>query len=161
MIIPTVDEQDKLIEYKEKSQVKDSDVYRVSALWLTNSKGEVLLAKRVHTKKHDPSKWGPAVAGTVEKGETYESNIIKETEEEIGLTNVKFKLGAKQRIHGKHNFFDQWFLATVDMNANDFVIQKEEVEEVRWFSKKEIKAIFKKNPDFFIASAKQWIDLFV
>ncbi len=29
--------------------------------------------------------WGSAVAGTVEKGEDYESNIYKETEEEIGL----------------------------------------------------------------------------
>ena len=31
---------------------------------------------RSFTKSHDPGKWGPAVAGTVEEGETY--NFLKE-----------------------------------------------------------------------------------
>ena len=33
-----------------------------------------------------PEVWGPAVSGTNEEGETYDSNIIKEAQEEIGLT---------------------------------------------------------------------------
>jgi NADH pyrophosphatase NudC (nudix superfamily) len=41
------------------------------------------LTQRAATKKNDPDKRTSAVAGTVEKGETFETNIIKETQEEI------------------------------------------------------------------------------
>ncbi len=47
-------------------------------MWLRNSLGQSLLAKRSASKELDPSKWGPAVAGTIEAGQTYESNIYKE-----------------------------------------------------------------------------------
>ncbi|GAF94063.1 unnamed protein product, partial [marine sediment metagenome] len=76
-----VDDNDKIIGYKERDTLKREDIYRVSALWITNSHGEILLARRHHTKSHRPRKWGPAVAGTVDAGETYEDNIIKEAEE--------------------------------------------------------------------------------
>ena len=57
--IPIVDENDKLIEYKERDTLDHTkDVYRVSALWIINSKGDVLLAKRVATKTQDPNRWG-------------------------------------------------------------------------------------------------------
>ncbi len=127
---------------------------------MTNSKGEALLARRALSKSHDPGKWGPAVAGTVEKGESYEQNIYKEAEEELGIQGLKLEKEAKQRIHGKHNFFDQWFAVNLDWDISKFMIQKEEVEEIRWFSKKEILETFEKNPSFFLPSAKQWIDLF-
>ena len=47
----------------------------------------VLIVERqtAFDKKYDPGKWGPSAAGTVEEGETYQSNIIKELQEEIGL----------------------------------------------------------------------------
>ena len=88
MKIPVVNQQDEIIGYKEKSLITTDDIYRVSALWITDTTGRILLAKRAFTKSRHPGLWGPAVAGTVEEGETYESNIIKEAEEEIGLKNI-------------------------------------------------------------------------
>lgn len=85
-----VDENDTIIGHKNRDSMEDGDMYRVSALWIQNSKGDILLAQRSFDKRNDPGKWGPAVAGTVEEGETYESNIIKEAEEEIGLKNSHF-----------------------------------------------------------------------
>ena len=84
-----VDEDDNIIGSKERNSIVSGDIYRVSALLIENSKGEILLAQRALTKKHDPGKWGPPVAGTVEEGETYESNIVKEAEEELGLKNIQ------------------------------------------------------------------------
>lgn len=79
MKIQIVDENDKFVSNKERSEVDyKSDIYRVSALWLTNSKGQTLLAKRAMVKDKDPGKWGPAVAGTIDEGETYDENIYKE-----------------------------------------------------------------------------------
>lgn len=89
MKLPTVivNENDEIIGHKLREEVDPkNDIYRVSALWVTNSAGDVLIAQRKLTKKHAPGKWEPAVAGTVEKGETDESNIYKEAQEEIGLS---------------------------------------------------------------------------
>lgn len=79
-----VDDNDNIIGYKSKAAIDKDDLrYRVSALWITNSKREILLARRSYTKRHDPGKWGPAAAGTVEKGESYKDNIKKEAKEEL------------------------------------------------------------------------------
>ncbi|MDP3837246.1 MAG: NUDIX domain-containing protein [bacterium] len=117
-----VNSDDEIIGYKIRAAVSEDDIYRVSALWIINSQGDILLAKRHHTKLNNPNMWGPAVAGTVEEGETYESNITKETEEEIGLKNIKPTLGPKIEITGKHHYFTQWFTAKVDIDINDLKI---------------------------------------
>lgn len=89
MRIQIVNENDEYIGAKERSEIDHgTDIYRVSALWLINSLGQVLLAKRAATKDHSPGKWGPAVAGTVEESETYDENIRKEAKEEIGLVDA-------------------------------------------------------------------------
>ena len=137
--LPIVDENDNIIDHKERDTVDyQKDIYRISALWIENSKGEVLLAKRVATKKQDPNKWGPAVAGTVDEGETYEQNIVKEAEEELGLKD-KFEKGPKIRIKGKYNYFCQWYVLKTDRNINEFKIEEDEVSEIKWWSKEALK----------------------
>lgn len=133
-----VNEKDEIIGYKERGTLAPEDIYRVSALWIENSKGEILLARRAHTKKKDPGKWGPAVAGTVEEGETYESNIIKEAEEELGLINISPQQGLKKRIKNPHNYIVKLFLLKLDKEIEEFKINKKEVAEIKWFTKQEI-----------------------
>lgn len=157
--IVVVDEEDNIIGHEERAAVDEKGLrYRVSALWITNSQGDILLAKRAMTKKHDPGKWGPAVAGTVDEGESYEDNIIKEAEEEIGLTNFQMKKGPKTKSDGKHKHFTQWFLAVVDKPSPSFTRQEEEVAEIRWFSKEEIEACVREHPDEFLVKARHLFD---
>jgi isopentenyl-diphosphate Delta-isomerase len=153
-----VDEQDNIIGSKERTGEIKEGIYRVSALWITNSKGQVLLARRQLDKAHDPGAWGPAVAGTVEEGEIYDFNIVKEAEEELGLKNIKFEKGKKVRVRGKYNYFCQWFLLKLDKKAEDFKFDKKEVLEVKWFSKQEILEM-SKNPKM-LTSTHIWVDLF-
>lgn len=82
--IIVVDKDDKIITYKKRGTLLSKDIYRVSALWITNKKGEVLLAKRAMDKKLYPGCWGPAVAGTVEKGETYKIIFTKKQRKSWG-----------------------------------------------------------------------------
>ena len=105
-------------------------------------------------KKHHPGRWGPAVAGTNDVGENYESNIIKETEEEIGLKDCEFKLGKKKRVSGEYNYFCQWYFVIVDKNLEDFTIQEDEVEEIRWFGRDELLNELNKYPDRFVNALK-------
>lgn len=150
MKIPIVDENDNIIEYKDRNDRDFNAIYRVSSLWVTNSKGEILLARRAFDKKHDPGKWGPAVAGTVEEGETYESNIIKEAEEELGLKNIKPTLGAKLRKKTKWNYFTQQFNLLLDKDISDFKVQEKEVAEIKWFTEKGLRKELEEHPDDFL-----------
>jgi len=118
--IVIVDENDKIIGYKSRNTLKKEDIYRVSVLWITNFLGEILLAKRHHTKIHHPGKWGPAVAGTVDEGETYQDNIMKETEEELGLKNVNLELGPKTKTDDEYRHFTQWYTLCTDKNISEF-----------------------------------------
>lgn len=148
--ITIVNDQDEIIGYKERGTLVKADIYRVAALWVTNSSGDILLAQRQLGKRHDPGKWGPAVAGTVDEGETYESNILKEADEEIGLKNINPMLGPKRRVSDEYNYFCQWYKLTIDKSAEDFTIQEEEVEQVRWFSKAELQKELREYPERFL-----------
>jgi isopentenyl-diphosphate delta-isomerase len=137
----TVDENDNQISVVPRSE-HDEHIYRVSALSITNSKGEILLAQRAFTKKHHPGKWGPAVAGTVEEGETYLSNILKETEEEIGIsiTEEDIELGPKtDTLDKKYKHFTQWFYYRTDKDITEFTYSDDEVADIRWFTPEEIR----------------------
>jgi len=149
--IQIVTGNDQLITCKDRDKVDyKRDIYRVSALWLANSKGEVLLAKRKMTKDKDPGKWGPAVAGTLEEGETYESNIYKEAEEKLGIKGVKFSLGPKIRVSKPRNYFCQWFRLTLDRTIEEFTVQEEEVEEITWVAREKLVEDMRKNPQNYI-----------
>jgi len=156
-----VNESDEIINYKYRKILDNSeDIYRCSALWITNSDNKILLAKRSLNKEHNPGKWGPAVAGTNDQGETYEQNMVKEAKEEIGLDNLNLIECPKLREKGKYNHFTQWFIANVDKNINEFKIQKEEVDQIKWFEKQELLEEIKKNPTNFLNGMLDWIKMF-
>ncbi len=139
------------LQYRDKID-HEKEIYRVTGIWIENSKGQVLIAQRQLTKLHDPGKWGPAVAGTIEEGETYESNAYKELEEELGLINVKLELGPKTFRDGSKKHFTQWFVCVVDLPADAFKLQEEEVEAVAWIDKVNLVKDVKENPDKYIPS---------
>ena len=156
-----VNEDDEIINHKNRSELKDGDIYRVSALWITNSRGEILLAKRCRTNHHHhPGKWMPAVAGTVEEGETYEENIIKETEEELGLKNIKPLLGPKTKTDNEFHHFTQWYTLKIDRELSEFKIQEDEVGEIKWFPPDKLKKELLKHPEKFLPTMKKYFELF-
>lgn len=157
--IVIVNDQDKVIGCKERGTIEPEDIYRVSALWLTNSKGDILLAQRQLGKRHHPGMWGPAVAGTVDEGESYDENIIKEAEEEIGLKDIKPQKSIRQRVTlatGDHNHFTQWYTLVVDKAAEDFTIQEEEVEQVKWFTRAELGKELLEYPEKYLKGLR-WV----
>ena len=148
-----VNDDDEIIGHKRREDIDwKKDIYRIGAVWLTNSKGEVLLAQRLLTKDKDPGKWGPAAAGTLEEGENYESNAYKEAEEEIGLSGVRFEKGPKQRFYEPRQAFCQWYLGICDKAAEEFTIQEDEVEQVAWVNIDELKKDLQKYPDKYVPS---------
>ncbi|OGI45475.1 hypothetical protein A2121_00935 [Candidatus Nomurabacteria bacterium GWB1_40_6] len=152
MRVPIVDENDIVLYYKDR---KDRDlrkeISRSSAIWITNEKGDILIAKRSKNKVNFPNIWGPSAAGTVEEGESYESNIIKEVKEEIGIELDNLSLGPKERESDNHEFFGQYFFSKISSNTK-FILQESEVDEVRWISLGELEKWYMENPKDFIVS---------
>lgn len=151
-----VNDKDEIIGHKKRGTLNQKDIYRVFALWIENSR-EILLARRALTKKKDPGLLGPAVAGTIEKGESYESNIIKESKEELGLINILLKKFIKTRVIYPHNHFTQWFLLKIDKDIKDFKIQEEEVAEIKWFTKEELFKLVEEDSKELIKSLKLFV----
>ncbi len=156
MKIQIVDDQDQLIGVKERTEVDyKTDIYHASALWLTNSKGQTLLAKRAAVKDKDPGKWGPALAGTIDEGETYDDNIYKEAMEEIGLEGEQFTKGQKIHITQPTNYFCQWYFVTLDRDVDSFVMQADEVDALEWADIEQMKQELKTNPDKYVPTMNQ------
>jgi isopentenyldiphosphate isomerase len=160
--IVIVNKQDLVIGSKQRGTTTYDDIYRVAAVWLSNFNSEVLLAQRKWTKKNNPGKWGPAAAGTVGEGETYEENIYKEAEEEIGLSGVNFQLGPKKLVDlpPTRRYFCQWYTAQIDWPVERFRIQESEVEQIIWVSLRDLFEDTARHPEKYVESASNWKSLF-
>lgn len=152
------DEVGNFIGQKSRFELKKGDMVAVSFLWVENSNGEVLIAQRSLEKTHDPGLWGPTVGGTLEPGETFESNIIKEAEEEIGLPKIE-----PEEIHRMHYWrkdgtgrYSVWFRTRVDLPVEKFKLQHEEVAEVKWIDKESLARQTKEYPDKFAGWPERW-----
>lgn len=154
-LIQIVNTDDEVIGHKLRNEVDfKSDIYRATALWLTNSKGQVLIAQRTLSKDKDPGKWGPAASGTMDKGEIYDQNAAKEAEEELGVSDLVLKKEKKVRLHSPRNYFCQWYSAVTDKGISDFSIQEEEVEQIVWIDVAELVEDMKENEDKYVANMK-------
>jgi len=161
MQISIVNENDEVVGYKEREDRNVEDIIRITAIWVTDENGNILLQQRKLNKKNSPGKWGPGVSGTVEEGETYESNAYKELEEEIGIKNILLTKSKKffgQTINGKR--FAQLFLCKISSDQR-LIPDDKEVEQLKWFSKKELLDFFKEKPENFVGLMKGLIDFLV
>lgn len=154
--IVIVNDNDEEIGLKERDDLGPDDIHRASAAWITNTKGEILLARRSYQKKIGPGKWSCATAGTVDEGEDYELNMLKELEEEIGLTLVPADLRLGPKIRTPHLFM-QWYYATVDLPIEAFTLQEDEVMDIRWVTPEEFERMLNEDPDQFVNSIDRWL----
>ncbi len=154
MLLVVVNDKDEVIGSKDRAEENKDDITRVAGLWIINSNSEMLIAQRSFNKEHDPGKWGPAAAGTVEEGETYISNVIKEAGEELGITIKEEQLitGSHKFRETSHKYFSQSFIVKLDIPIEDFTIQRVEVESIRWVPIEELTLWIKEKPQDFIAS---------
>jgi len=153
MKIPIVNKQDEVIGYKEREETTREDIRRIVGLNVFNEKGEVLIAKRQTTKTIDPDKWGPAVAGTVDDGYDYDTTVVKEAEEEIGLTNIK-PIFLKKMFYETYNArrFTAVYYVTINSLENALTLQEEEVAEIKWINLSKLEKWFEEKPEDFIPS---------
>lgn len=155
MKIPVVNEQDEIIGYKERKDTEQRDIRRIVALYVFNKNKEFLIAKRHSSKIIDPDLWGPSVAGTVDESSDYDydTTVVKEAEEEIGLKDIK-PIFLKKMFYETSNArrFTAVYYMTIDSSSITLKIQEDEVSEIRWITKDELEKWFEDRPQDFVPS---------
>lgn len=119
---------------------------RTVSCWIMNEKGEVLLQKRTANKLRNPNKWAKT-GGQVDSGETVEDAIFREVKEELGIEIPKeqIKVVDIYKDNNKNRRFSYIFIFVVNHKLDDYILQKEEVSEVKYVTIEEIELIKKNN----------------
>jgi isopentenyldiphosphate isomerase len=96
-----------------------------------NSKGEMLLQRRSLDKVDDPGKWDFSSRGSILVNETAQDGAHRETLEELGI-DYDFSKVEPAFTMKYPNVFDDFFIIKYDIDIDDIVIQKEELDAVMW-----------------------------
>ncbi len=112
--------------------------YITVAVFIENYKDEFLLQIN---KKYNM--W-TTTGGHPKSGETSLEGIITEIKEELGIDVSKDELKLFKTIKTEDDFVDLYYLKK-DIKIEDIVKQDEEVGDVKWFSKEQIKELIKES----------------
>ena len=107
---------------------------------LFNTRGEMLIQQRQHTKPSYPDYWDVSVGGGVIAGETPRAAAMRELREELGLTLDLSQTVAAVTLSFDGGF-DDYFLADCDVPLSALTLQAEEVQAARWAGREEIQAM--------------------
>ena len=130
---------------------------------IINSDGKILLQKRSTNKKLWPNKWDVTVGGHVRSGELGRNALIRECKEEMGLEihddEIKFIVSSISKYNKNNyinNHFDEFYLIIKDVNIEEIVLQKEEVDEARYFTQEELLKRINNNYDGITEKTVSW-----
>ena len=117
-------------------------LHPVVHLHLIDSKNRIYLQKRNSNKQIQPGKWDTAVGGHISSGEKLEDALLRETEEELGIREIKpVMIGRYVWETEVESELVYMFVARYDKNI---VFNREEIEDGRYWKIKNIRANLKK-----------------
>lgn len=137
--------------------------HRAAYGFIIDKNSNVLLQKRSQNKKLWPNKWDVTVGGHVDSGEFGRQALIIETKEELGIeiddNDIKYLVGSTSineqgDIINKH--YNECYLITKNIDISEIKIQKEEVSEVKYFSKDELLKRISNNYDGLTDKTGPW-----
>lgn len=137
--------------------------HKAVAVYIINSKNQVLLQKRSATKKLWPNLWDISAGGHVLAGEFGFQAIIREINEELGITienkDIMFiggstSINIKNDIINKH--FNEYYIVNKDIEIANLKLQTEEVSDVKWIDKEEILKRIENNFDGITEKGGCW-----
>lgn len=122
-------------------------LHRTSHVWILRKKDnkiQILLQKRSENKDSYPGCYDISSAGHIPSGVDFLPSAIRELKEELGYDakeeNLIFSgtriFEFQDNFHGKlfHDHqVSRVYILWVDQEANDFILQEEEVSKVQWF----------------------------
>ncbi len=138
----------------DKEEAHDKNLlHNEVAVFIINDKKQVLLQKRSDNKRFNPNKWA-LCAGHVDAKESLESAALREIKEELGIdiTTNDLKPFAKREftIRDSNSHITYFYYTKSNLNEKDFIIQKEELSEVKWFDIDNVIDMIKSKNDLIV-----------
>ena len=139
-----VDENDNPIGAIGRDESRNTgERYRIVRVSIEDERGNILLQKRLETKKSFPGCWDTSAGGNIAYGESYEEAALRELREEAGIEGANlvevayFYSEAADPDNRKLNRFTKVYrmLAPQDIEA---IPQPEEVAEFVWATPDEL-----------------------
>lgn len=137
--LEVVNRNGEIIQSLPRSEIHGdpSLIHRVVHVLVFNDKGELFLQKRSMNKDVAPGKWDTSVGGHVNSGETLDTALKRETEEELGITSFEPEF-LYTYIHS--NAYETELVYTYSCIYNGSIrFQRDEIDEVRPWSLDEIR----------------------
>ena len=132
----------------------EGEYYVCCEVWLTNSKGEMLVTQR-HPNKKAGGLW-EFVGGGVLAGETTTEAAVREVREETGILLTENEL-TLLHVYKQRNYFMDIYLVKKDVDIESLVLDKTETIDAKWVSKKELQGMIEKQQ--FVRSVAQRYDM--
>jgi len=158
------DEQGNSLGQKLRKEVhRDGDWHRVVDVWIYDSQKRILLQRRSATKKKFPNHWDFSVGGHISAGESWESALEREVEEELGIptkfSEVEF-FGERKEETRVGDILDREIARTYflkkDSEISELRLQEEEVAEVAWVNFSELER--RVHSPEFVPHRKEYLD---
>ena len=119
--------------------------HRAIYAFIIDKDHNVLLQKRSAHKKLWPNKWDVTIGGHVNAGEFGRQALIRECQEELGITinddDIKYIVSTTS-VYNKNdyinNHYDECYLITKNIQLEALKLQQEEVSDAKYFPIEEI-----------------------
>lgn len=123
-------------------EIPENRYILVVLVLIQNPQGKILVQKRTKQKGGEYA----LTSGHAKSGETPLQGIVSEIKEELGLTVLPEELSLiySERNDEKKSFYDLFYLQN-GYDISKMNLQKEEVEEVKWLSEDEVRALCSNN----------------
>jgi isopentenyl-diphosphate delta-isomerase type 1 len=140
-ILEVVDENDRVIGRERRGVIHEKELmHRSAQILVFNSRGELFLQKRSHSKDEFPGLWDSSAAGHVNPGESYIDCARRELEEELGI----YRPGALEEVCRFPASRDTGFEHCVVHRCTwdgPLTFQPGEVDDGRWLKPQEMDAL--------------------
>lgn len=159
--IQIVDENDNPIGTATREEAwRDGLYHRLVRIVLEDENGRLLSQKRSANKKLYPNCWTDAASGHVDEGESYDETAKRELAEEIGVEAELEHIGTfffsaeegDKKVRQFHGVFKG-----VIPSTTEFHLEPDEVSDIRWFEKSELKQSITEHPEQFTPGAAEVI----
>lgn len=135
--------------------------HRQISVWVMNDKNEVLLQRRSSLRQQSPNKYS-VCTGHIDANEEIITAALRELKEEIGLMvaedNLEFIDMYRNEEKG-NNSFKYTYLVKTDKKVDEFVMQKEEVCELKYITLEELEKMIQNKDEELTLSKKSYAKL--
>lgn len=151
-VFEIVDKNDNVIGTEKRSIVHQKGLlHRASDVFVLDGKGRIFIQRRSFEKLIGPGLWDVSAAEHLKPGENYKEAAVRGVKEELGVKALDIeKIGEREQRYDFGELQDnekvQAFKCTF---KGKIKIDKDEIEEGKWVSKKELLEETQKNPEKF------------